>query len=546
MKHNGAQILIKALEKEGVEMVFGYPGGAVLEIYDELEKSSIDHVLVRHEQASVHGASGYARASNKVGVAMATSGPGATNLVTGIATAYMDSVPLVIITGQVPRILVGTDAFQEVDITGITAPVIKYNYLVQNVEDIAQIVAEAFHIARTGRQGPVLIDIPSDVSGDECEYIPYDNVDIRSYKPTIKGHSTMIKKAVKMIKKSKLPLLCVGGGVISSNCYEEIKRLQELTQAQVVSTMMGLGGFPYKHKSYRGMLGTYGHQEANEVVQKSDLFLALGMRFDDRVVGNPEKFAPNAKIIHIDIDPAEIGKNQNPELPIVGDLKSILTDINNELEKEVAAKTSWAIDSIDKKNQLTVPCILREIYEMVSEETIFTTDVGQHQLWAALNIPFNEPRKWISSCGLGTMGYGIPAAIGAQIAKPESLVIAITGDGSFQMGMTELGTISDLEIPLKILVFNNNCLGMVRQLQHHYCGKRYSQVQFKKSLDFMTLAKAFGAEAYRIENIKDSSAILEEALNNNKFTIIECLVDSQDLVHPMVLAGHGIGEMTGV
>ncbi|SMB91758.1 acetolactate synthase, large subunit [Desulfonispora thiosulfatigenes DSM 11270] len=546
MIHSGAQILVKALEKEGVDLIFGYPGGAVLEIYDELEKSSIDHVLVRHEQASVHGASGYARASNKVGVALATSGPGATNLVTGIATAYMDSVPLVIITGQVPRILVGTDAFQEVDITGITAPVIKYNYLVQDVKDLPKVVAEAFYIARSGRPGPVLIDIPSDVSRDECEYIPYNKVNIRSYKPTIKGHPEMIKKAVKMIKESQFPLLCVGGGVISSNCYEEVKKLQELTQANVVSTMMGLGGFPSDDQVHKGMLGTYGHKKANEFVQKCDLFLALGMRFDDRVVGNSARFAPNAKVIHIDIDPAEIGKNINPDLPIVGDLQHILKDINKHLEKEKKSDIDWNIESIEKWENLMVPEILRKVSELVPKETIFTTDVGQHQLWSALNIPFNLPRKWISSCGLGTMGYGIPAAVGAQLAMPDKLVIAITGDGSFQMGMTELGTISELDLPLKILVFNNNCLGMVRQLQHHYCGERYSQVRFKKALDFMTLAKAFGAEGYKIENIEESENILKEAFNNNKFSIIECLVDPQDLVYPMVLSGDGLDQMTGV
>lgn len=547
MKLNGAQILVKSLQAQDVETVFGYPGGAVLEIYDELEKNSIEHVLVRNEQGGVHGASGYARVAEKVGVCLATSGPGATNLVTGIATAYMDSVPLVVITGQVPRLMVGTDAFQEVDITGITAPVVKYNYLVQNVQDIARVVAEAFYIARTGRPGPVLIDIPRDVAMDECEYEPYEKVEMRSYNPTIKGHPAMIKKAVDLIKNSKKPLMCIGGGVINAGCYEEVERLQKITQAQVVSTMMGLGGFPSEDKSFCGMLGTYGHQKANEAVQECDLFLALGMRFDDRVIGEASKFAPNAKIVHMDIDPAEIGKNIKPDLPIVGDLKNILGEIIKSFEKEEKLVSLWTEkEYINKKCDLAVPFVLKNLQKIVPEDTIITTDVGQHQLFTALNYSFKKPRTWISSCGLGTMGYGIPAAVGAKLAAKDKLVVAITGDGSFQMGMSELGTIMELDLPIKIIVFNNNCLGMVRQLQHHYCEERYAQVRFKKSIDFITLAKAYGAKGYKIEPNEEGIKILKEAFSKKEFSIIEVDIKSDDLVLPIVLGGYGLDEMTGI
>ena len=546
MEINGAQILIKSLEAQGVEKIFGYPGGAVLEILDAVEESStIDHILVRHEQGGAHAASGYARAKDQVGVCLATSGPGATNLVTGIATAYMDSIPIVVITGQVPRIMVGTDAFQEVDITGITNPITKYNYLVQRVEDLPKIVAEAFYIARSGRPGPVLIDIPRDVAMAKATYKPYKKVDIRSYKPTTQGHPAMIKKAIKLIKESKNLVICCGGGVINSNSSQEFKELVDITQGKVVATLMGLGSFPGNDPRFYGMLGTYGNREANEVVQEADCFLALGMRFDDRVIGKPEGFAPNAKIIHVDIDPAEIGKNMRVDVPIVGDIKNILGVMSDLLLQEKLEKklVEPRENKEDMQETLTVPWVLQKVKELAPPDTIITTDVGQHQIWTAQNYCFTKPRTLISSGGLGTMGYGIPAAVGAQIAKPDSPVVVLTGDGSFQMGMPELGTILENDLPLKIIIFNNNTLGMVRQLQHYYCQKRYVAVDFKKTVDFMTLAKAFNAEGYRIEKLEDVEPVLKEAFNNNKLTIIEIPIETTDLVHPMVLAGNSLEKM---
>jgi len=552
MEMNGAQILIKAMEEQNVDVIFGYPGGAVLEIYDALLKSPIRHILVRHEQGAAHAASGYARASGKVGVCLATSGPGATNLVTGIATAYMDSIPMVIITGQVPRRMVGTDAFQEVDITGITSPITKHNYLVQNIKDIPKIVAEAFYIARTGRPGPVLIDLPRDVAMELSEYKSYSKVDIRGYKPTIYGHPSMIKKAVKEIKKSKRLLICVGGGVIHSQASAEVVQLAELTGAKVVSTLMGLGGFPGDHPQFCGMLGTYGQKAANEAVQECDCFLALGMRFGDRVVGDPERFAPHAEIIHIDIDPAEIGKNIRADLPIVGDIRNILRDILNEMHEEKEEMPQPALKwepneqmaSDDEEPDCKAFRILKQMQAVMPEDAIVTTDVGQHQIWTAKYYTFRQPRTFISSGGLGAMGYGIPAALGAQVAMPERLVVTVTGDGSFQMGMPELGTIAELGLPIKIVLFNNQTLGMVRQLQYDYCGGRYAGVYFKKTIDFMHLAKAYGAESYRIEDEKEAAAIFKEAFSNKKLTLIECPIDRDELVRPIVLAGDHLGQMT--
>lgn len=545
MEISGAQMLIKAMEDQGVEKIFGYPGGAVLEIYDALEKSTIDHILVRNEQGGAHAASGYARAKGQVGVCLATSGPGATNLVTGIATAYMDSVPLVAITGQVPTAMVGTDAFQEVDITGITSPITKYNYLVQDVQEIPRIIAEAFYIAKSGRSGPVLIDIPRDVAIAQGIYKPYENVDIRSYKPTIEGHPAMIKKAARLIKEAENLVICAGGGVINSNSTPELEQLVKLTNGRVVATLMGLGSLPGNHENYYGMLGTYGNRLANELVQKADCFLALGMRFDDRVVGNPEGFAPNAKIIHIDIDPAEIGKNIRVDIPIVGDIRTVLKAINASLGKgQLRIKENPPRDEeIKELKTLSVPWVLKKIQEFAPEDTIITTDVGQHQMWTAQNYCFTKPRTFISSGGLGTMGYGIPAGVGAQIAKPNATVVVMTGDGSFQMGLPELGTILENDLPLKIVIFNNRSLGMVRQLQHYYCGKRYTAVNFKKAVDFITLAKAYGAEAYRLTEVENVDMVLKEAFGNNKFTIIEIPIETEDLVLPMVLAGDSLEKM---
>ncbi len=547
MDINGAQALIKLLEDQGVEVIFGYPGGAVLDIYDALIDSNIRHILVRHEQGAAHAASGYSRVTGKVGVCLATSGPGATNLVTGIATAYMDSIPTVFITGQVPKSMVGTDAFQEVDITGITHPITKHNYLVQDIKELPRIITEAFYIANSGRPGPVVVDIPRNISMAPADIKPQRKIDILGYKPTTHGHPAMIRRAIKNIQESDNLVICTGGGVIHADASDEVCTLVELTDAQVVSTLMGLGTFPSTHKNHHGMLGTYGNKSANDLVQSSDCFLALGMRFDDRVVGNPDKFAPNAEIIHIDIDPAEIGKNIEADIPIVGDIKNVLKEIINGLSKEKTKRLNKIkIDKVPKniKEGLNVPWVLNQVYKAAPDNIIITTDVGQHQMWTANYYDFNKPRTLISSGGLGTMGYGIPAALGAQIAKPDNLVVTITGDGSFQMGMTELGAIAELRLPLKILIFNNQRLGMVRQLQYHYCNQRYSGVILENKVDFIMLAKAFGAEAYKIDTVADTPKVLEEAFNNNKFSVIECPVDQEDLVLPIVLAGKGLDEMT--
>ena len=547
MQQNGAQILISALEAQGVDTIFGYPGGAVLEIYDALKTSNIRHVLVRNEQGGAHAASGYARATGKVGVCLATSGPGATNLVTGIATANMDSVPLVAITGQVPRSMIGTDAFQEIDITGITSPITKHNYLVQNVEDLPRIIAEAFYIASTGRPGPVLIDIPRDVSQAKTEYVPVKEVDIRSYKPTVSGHMGMIKRAVKTIKASRKMVICVGGGVVASNSTAAVMKLAEMKNATVVSTMMGLSGYPDNEPRFLGMLGTYGNEGANLAVQDCDCLLALGMRFDDRVISTPDSFAPNAEIIHVDVDPAEIGKNVEINIPIVGDLRSVLDDLNAQLEKQddmIVCENLYPQIPLPMSDGINVPWTMQLVESLVDKEkTIVTTDVGQHQVWTANSYRFTTPRKFISSGGLGTMGYGIPAAVGAQVACPDNLVIAVTGDGSFQMCMHELGTILEQELPIKIMVFNNNVLGMVRQLQYHYSGQRYSGVHFSKTVDFMMLAKAYGAAGYQITSKEEAPDILKEAFGNGRFSIIEIAIDPDDLCLPIVLGGHALDDM---
>ena len=547
MQQNGAQILISALEAQGVDTIFGYPGGAVLEIYDALKTSNIRHVLVRNEQGGAHAASGYARATGKVGVCLATSGPGATNLVTGIATANMDSVPLVAITGQVPRSMIGTDAFQEIDITGITSPITKHNYLVQNVEDLPRIIAEAFYIASTGRPGPVLIDIPRDVSQAKTEYVPVKEVDIRSYKPTVSGHMGMIKRAVKTIKASRKMVICVGGGVVASNSTAAVMKLAEMKNATVVSTMMGLSGYPDNDPRFLGMLGTYGNEGANLAVQDCDCLLALGMRFDDRVISTPGSFAPNAEIIHVDVDPAEIGKNVEINIPIVGDLRFVLDDLNAQLEKQddmIVCENLYPQIPLPMSDGINVPWTMQLVESLVDKEkTIVTTDVGQHQVWTANSYRFTTPRKFISSGGLGTMGYGIPAAVGAQVACPDNLVIAVTGDGSFQMCMHELGTILEQELPIKIMVFNNNVLGMVRQLQYHYSGQRYSGVHFSKTVDFMMLAKAYGAAGYQITSKEEAPDILKEAFGNGRFSIIEIAIDPDDLCLPIVLGGHALDDM---
>ncbi|WP_028309199.1 biosynthetic-type acetolactate synthase large subunit [Desulfitibacter alkalitolerans] len=550
MEITGAQCLIKALEEQEVEVIYGYPGGAVLPIYDVLLESSIKHVLVRQEQAAVHAASGYARTTGKVGVCMATSGPGATNLVTGIATAYMDSIPLVIITGQVSTQMVGTDAFQEVDITGITMPITKHNYLVKDVKDLSKTVKEAFHIASTGRPGPVLIDIPKNVSDSKVKWVSQKNVDLRGYKPTYYGHPSQIKNAALLINNSARPVILSGGGVINSNSSELVKLLAERIQAPVATTLMGLGSFPADHESFVGMLGMHGTAAANYTMSHADLIIGLGVRFDDRATGAVDKFAPKAKVIHIDIDPAEIGKNVRVNLPIVGDVKLILEDLVPKINENtnplwLEQIKQWKQDHALKypENVLTPQYVISILSELAGGDTIVTTDVGQHQMWTALYYKFNKPRTLISSGGLGTMGYGFPAAIGAQYGNRDKRVIAVTGDGSFQMHMAEMGTAMEHNLPIKILLFNNSCLGLVRQLQYFYCEKKYSAIDFSCNPDFMQFARCYGAAGYRITCMEEARSVLEEALNNDKLTIIECMVPKENLVHPMVLNTKGLDEM---
>lgn len=543
---NGAEILLQSLHDQGVDTIFGYPGGAVLEIYEALKESPIRHVLARHEQGAAHEASGYARASGKVGVCLATSGPGATNLVTGIATANMDSIPLIAITGQVHKHLIGTDAFQETDITGIVNPITKHNVLVQDAKDIPRLIAEAVHIATTGRPGPVLLDIPRDVSQQILDYIPYDEVDIRSYKPTTRGNDLMVKKAANKIKAAENMAIIVGGGTVSSRAGEKIAKIAEIKNCPVVATMMGVGGIPASDPHFVGMLGTYGALEANSVIQNADLILAFGTRLDDRIINAPHLFGQSAEIIHVDVDPAEIGKNIAPKVPIVGDVQVVADQLLARLEyADDVVDNHWREKGFGRVDpRCTAPQILEMINGMVDpKSTIFTTDVGQHQVWAANFLNIEEPGRFITSGGLGTMGYGLPAAVGAQVARPEDLVIAVTGDGSLQMGMNELGTILAEGLPVKVLLFNNSALGMVRQLQYHYFDKSYSQVDFQASVNFAKLFEAYDFKTYLIESLAEAGPVLEEALKEPGCTLIECRISAEDKCFPIALAGKSIDDM---
>lgn len=552
---SGAEILVKSLESEGVEVIFGYPGGAALEIFDALQKSSqIKNILVRHEQGAAHAANGYARVSGKVGVCLATSGPGATNLITGVATAYMDSIPIVVITGQVASGMVGTDAFQEVDITGISDPISKHNYLVKDTRDIPRIVKEAFYIAKSGRPGPVLIDIPKDVAAARVKAEECQRLDLRGYKPNLMGHKGQIRQVIQLLKEAQRPLICAGGGVISAKAEEELLLLAEQMQIPVVNTLMGLGSIPREHPLSLGMLGTYGLAEANRITQECDLFVALGMRFDDRVTGNTQKFAPQAKIIHIDIDTAEIGKNVRVDVPLVGDLKIILKQIIECLEGEKRETSWWPVKGMeqeatgeknasDKATGIYPGQVIVALNQILSPDTIVTTDVGQHQIWAAQGLKLQETRTFISSGGLGTMGYGIPAAVGAQVACPQRTVVVITGDGSFQMGMPELGTCLAEDLPLKIIIFNNKTLGMVKQLQDHYCGGRHVSVSFPKQPEFQYIARAYGALSLSVRKQEELPGKLQEFLRHPGLAIMEIELSAEYNVYPMVLAGQGLDEM---
>jgi len=549
----GAQALIRCLEEEKIELVFGYPGGAILPVYDALYHSKIRHILVRHEQGAAHAADGYARVTGKVGVCMATSGPGATNLVTGIANAYMDSVPIVLITGQVPTTQVGTDSFQEVDITGITMPVTKHNYLVKDPRQLPKIVRQAFHIAATGRPGPVLIDLPRDVAQAEIDFTYPENVNLPGYRPTYRGHPSMIQQIARVIMEAERPVIYAGGGVIGADAAEELKMLAETISAPVTNTLMGLGSFPGSHPLFLGMLGLHGTRYANMAVTGCDCLIAVGARFDDRVIAKVAGFAPNAKVIHIDIDPAEIGKNVRAHLPVVGDVKQVLQSLLALLQKKENREWFSHVQALKAEfplryrqgDKLKPQYVIEKISEITRGDAIIVTDVGQHQMWAAHYYQFKRPRTFISSGGLGAMGYGLPAAVGAQLGAPDRKVILITGDGSIQMTMQELGTAAEQRLPLKIFVLNNRQLGMVRQLQEFYCDRRYMAVDFSFNPDFARLAGIYGMEGYTIENAERLAEILPAVLQSPEPVIVDCLVCGKENVMPMVLAGSTIEEAIG-
>lgn len=562
MKLAGARILLECLKMEGVDTVFGYPGGTVINIFDELYSfPEIRNILPRHEQAGVHAADGYARASGKVGVAIATSGPGATNTVTGIATAYMDSIPLVVITGQVPTALIGNDAFQEVDIIGITRPCTKHNFLVKNVKELAGIVKKAFYIARTGRPGPVLIDLPKDVQVAVTEFKYPDKVEIKGYKPTIEGHPKQVEKAASMILSARKPVIYVGGGVVLGNAAAELRKLAETLHAPVTTTLMGLGSFPEDSPLSLGLLGMHGTFYANMAVTECDLLVAVGARFDDRVTGKIPAFAPHAKIIHMDVDPTSIRKNVRVDLPIVGAVQDVLTKLNAFLEERHDAVESFRksikpwlaqIDGWKAKQpmgfkesaQVIKPqFVIRKLRELSAPDAIIATDVGQHQMWTAQFFTFTSPRTLLSSGGLGTMGYGLPAAMGAQAAFPERQVIAVCGDGGFQMNLQEIATLVQNRLPVKVCVLNNNYLGMVRQWQELFFSKRYSQTVLDLPIDFVKLAEAFGATGFTAAKPDEVEETIRKGFSTPGPVIMEFKIDREEKVLPMVPAGASLNEM---
>jgi acetolactate synthase-1/2/3 large subunit len=559
MKKTGSQIIVECLKKEGVDTLFNYPGGAVLPLFDELQHAPFRQLLVRHEQAAVHAADGYARATGKVGVAVVTSGPGATNTVTGIATAFMDSIPIIILTGQVPTLLIGNDAFQEVDIIGITRPCTKHNYLVKEVNDVGRILKEAFYLARSGRPGPILVDLPKDILVDSAEFKYPEKVFIRSYQPTYEGHPGQIQRAVKLIMKSKKPVLYTGGGIISSNASKELTLLVERLGIPVTMTLMGLGGFPGNHPLSLGMLGMHGTYRANMAVMESDLLIAIGSRFDDRVTGKIESFAPQATVIHIDIDPTSISKSVRVDLPIVGDCKRVLSKILSLLEEEETdpfkeGLNKWrhqiekwkALHNMDYQQgeKIKPQYVIEKIYELTKGDAIITTEVGQNQMWAAQYYQFIKPRTLLTSGGLGTMGYGFPAAIGAQAAFPNKLVIDISGDGSFQMNSQELATAVQYQLPIKVAILNNGYLGMIRQWQEFFYGKRYASSCLEGiSPDFVKLAEAYGAVGLKATKPEEVVPTLKKAFSISKPVIIDFVVDPEENVYPMVPAGESLNQM---
>ncbi len=560
MRLKGAEMFWETLHREGVETVFGLPGGAVINIYDAYPRyrDRIKHVLVRHEQAAVHAADGYARSTGRPGVVLVTSGPGGTNTVTGIATAYMDSSPVVVFTGQVPTALIGNDAFQEADIVGITRPCTKHNYLVKSTEDLPRVIKEAIYIASTGRPGPVLVDMPKDVIVGEAEYKPPERVSRRGYHPNIKGHPAQVKRAVEAMVKAKRPLIYAGGGINWSGAFEELRALAEKIQAPVTLTLMGLGAFPGNHPLFLGMLGMHGTYAANMAVTECDLLIAVGARFDDRVTGKVEDFAPGAVKVHIDIDPASISKNVVVDIPIVGDAKVVLGQILEELERvdvDWAAKHARWLEQVkhwEQEYPLTYQRsegvvkpqeVVETLYELTQGKAYICTEVGQHQMWAAQFYRHIYPRHFISSGGLGTMGFGFPAAIGVQVAHPEALVIDIAGDGSFQMNIQELATVVQYGLPVKVVILNNGFLGMVRQWQQLFFDRVYSETDISVQPDFVKVAEAYGVKGMRVEKPSELKTALKEALQHRGPVVVDVHVDREENVFPMVPAGASVRQM---
>ncbi|MDH5553232.1 MAG: acetolactate synthase 3 catalytic subunit [Nitrosomonas sp.] len=558
----GAEITVRCLQEEGVDCIFGYPGGAVLFLYDELFKQDkVKHILVRHEQAAIHAADGYARSSKNVGVALVTSGPGVTNAVTGIATAYMDSIPMVVISGQVPTAAIGLDAFQEVDAVGITRPCVKHNFLVKDISELASTIKKAFYIASTGRPGPVLVDIPKDITQHKFKFSYPKKVNMRSYNPVVKGHVKQIKKAAELILSAKRPVFYTGGGVILSNTSEQLTELVRMLDFPCTNTLMGLGGYPATDKRFVGMLGMHGTYEANMAMQYCDVLIAVGTRFDDRVIGNPKHFSNESrKIIHIDVDPSSISKRVKVDVPIVGSVGEVLTELMSALKSakekpdQTALQEWWkqidlwrARDCLkyDKDSSIIKPqMVIEKLYEITNGDAFVTSDVGQHQMWAAQFYKFDKPRRWINSGGLGTMGFGLPSAMGTQLANPKAKVACITGEASIQMCIQELSTCKQYNLPLKIINLNNRYMGMVRQWQEFFHGNRYSESYMNALPDFIKLAESYGHVGMKIEKPGDIEGALQEAFRlEDQLVFMDFITDQTENVFPMVPGGKGLSEM---
>ncbi len=557
----GAKILIEALVREGVDTIFGYPGGAILHVYDELARSQdkVNHVLVRHEQGAVHAAEGYARSTGRVGVVMVTSGPGATNCVTGLANALMDSTPIVCITGQVPTHLIGNDAFQEADVVGITRPCTKHNYLVKDVRDLSRVVKEAFYIARTGRPGPVVIDLPKDVTAALAPFEHDEETQLPSYRPPAKGDPGLVRRAVEMMVAAERPILYVGGGIVNANASEELIALAEKLNLPTTPTLMGLGGFPSAHRNCLGMLGMHGTYAANMGISNADLLIAIGARFDDRVTGRLKDFAPKARVIHVDVDASSINKNRVVEIGIAGDAREVLRQMLECLERDRRPEgpppheawwrtlREWQVRHPFKYRQrkgvIMPQAVIQELHHLTHGDAIVTSDVGQHQMWVAQYYGFNRPRQWLNSGGLGTMGYGFPAAIGAAKAHPDRMVVCVTGDGSFQMCIQEMATAMPEDVDVKVVIINTNYLGMVRQWQELFYSRTYSEVGLERMPDFVKVAEAYHAKGFRATKPSEMKSVLQQGLNTPGFVVIDMIVSQEESVYPMVPAGASLQEM---